>query len=99
MLKLGYLDTVGRYSSKINQEWPTQKQVDSMPDDKFIKLARIRYRFSDNALSGIQLLFTNGIESPIFDTEVDEQKSMKYVEIEVLERVAEVYYYVFEDCI
>ena len=53
LLKLGYMDTVGRYSSKINQEWPSQKQVDSLPDDKFIKLARIRYKFNDGALSGI----------------------------------------------
>ena len=97
MLKLGYLDTVGRYSSKINHEWPSQQQVDNLPDEKFIKLARIRYRFSEDALSAIQLLFTNGIESPVFDTEVSEEKPMQFVEVEVLERVAEVYYYVLED--
>ena len=95
--KLFYLDTVGFYSLKINGEWPTEDELSYLPHYKWIKLRRIKYKFHEDALCSIQLNFTYGVTTPVFDTEIAETIPLKEKIVEIYDRIVEVHLYVTED--
>ena len=77
-------------------EWPTPEQLEGFPHDGYI-LQSIRFKQIDNfkELSGIQLKFLNGVESPLFEASntsadgtlrsisIDVNAQIRYVSIRV----------------
>lgn len=65
-----------------NKEWPTMEIVEQWPLDKKIKLHKIAYKHTHNhySLTGIKLVFTNGIESPDIQCGHGPQEAWKYTE-------------------
>ena len=52
-----------------NFRWPTVEDIKNMGLTEPLKLKEIRTRGAQkDSLSAIQLVFTNGVESPLFDT-------------------------------
>ena len=61
-----------------------------LPKQQRIKLASINYKSIGGVLSGIQLVFTNGIWSPMFGTKEVFNKQHKSVKIDISRRVEQV---------
>ena len=66
---------LGNFGHKVakgefNFRWPTVEDIKKMGLTEPLKLKTIRTRGAQkDSLSAIQLVFTNGVESPLFDTQ------------------------------
>ena len=68
MKRLDNFGTKELKDSEIDFIWPTEKDLQKMKLP--LKLKEIRTRgVTNSCLTGIQLVFHNGIESPVFDTQ------------------------------
>ena len=66
MPELTKMQVFGANIEKSNLEFPTQEDLQRIVQlDKSVKLQSIHWRNND-VLKGIQLKFTNGIETPVF---------------------------------
>lgn len=77
----------GHKGSPWDSIYPTKEQMRELPVDKRIKLRAIRYKCVSNpdvnsTLSGIELLFTNGVGTPMFDTEKSTGDGVKTVQVD-----------------
>ena len=72
--QLERLDSFGDQSLSIEHEWPTKDQLRQiLREGKRPKLCRILYKNS-GSLTGFQLEFTDGLKSPMFETERAKKK-------------------------
>jgi len=78
---------VGATKMKTNFEWPSQTEVVELIRDTKPKLASIKFK-QGSALKGIQLGFSPGTESPLFETERGSGLlDLQTVDIEQLKKV------------
>ena len=49
-------------------EWPTIEDLMKMTKDKPIKLVSFKYKKSSNYIFGIQVILSNGVNSPLFES-------------------------------
>ena len=78
-----------------NNVYPTVDQIKKYPRDRLIKLKTIRYKqYYFGELSGIQFEFTNGIKSPMFETERAKRKDplieLKTINIDTSKVIAKI---------
>ena len=82
-----------------NEDWnniyPTKEQIEKHPRDRLIKLKTIRYKeYYFGELSGIQFEFTNGIKTPMFETERAKRKDplieLKTIEIDTSKTIGRI---------
>ena len=59
------MNLLGDAEAEVNFQWPTLAEMKQFPINKRIKLNKIIFKQKPQ-LKGIQLQFTNGIESPLF---------------------------------
>ena len=99
-LKLTKMESFGDSSLPIQNEWPTQDELQLLPLDKRIKLNYIAYKHHENrdVLSGLQLEFTKEVKSTLFETK-HAQKSdiLKYEKVNVSKKLAQISMYVVND--
>lgn len=60
--------------------YPSENYLKSMPRYRSLKLRAIRYKvrkFDNSSLSGIQFQFTDGFQTPFFETHDDQFKAGK----------------------
>ena len=64
----------GNVKCETNEGYPTQKELEALPADREIRLNTICYkqRYNKAELCGIQLKFTDGTSTPIFEAEGEE---------------------------
>jgi len=88
---------------EITDQFPTEKDLVSMPIDKKIKLCMISYRAASatnkvGSIASIQLHFTNGVVSKMFQgskkdkkqSKDDELEKIKHVRVDYTKRIAAV---------
>ena len=66
------LHAFGDKKQPVHIEFPTQKDLQEFPLDRQIKLRGIAWK-NNTSLSGLQLLFTNGVKSPMFQKDAVSQ--------------------------
>lgn len=67
------MQVFGDPNQPIDLEFPTEADCDTLPLDKKIKLETLVWKNYDN-LMAMQLKFTNGVESPIFQKDAVEKE-------------------------
>ena len=68
---LSKMESFGDSTLPIEKEWPTRDYLRQIPIDKRVKLNRIGFKKygNDNALTGLQLEFTNGVKTDMLETD------------------------------
>ena len=64
-------------------ESPTFDELKRWPLDRQIKLCQIGIKRNGMNLSGIQLMFTNGVESPLFESDTSRDREMNTIDIDI----------------
>ena len=77
-----------------DSEWPQEKDISQFPSYKKIKLSALKYKHINNAdeLCGLQLVFTNGMSSDLYETsEAKERESdLKTIQIDTSKEIRQV---------
>ena len=84
-------------------EWPTEEQLESLPLDKRVKLRRISFKQdatgsskNGDPLGGIQLGFTGGVTSPLFQAKFMDSQKLQHVPVDLSKhKIARVSMYVY----
>ena len=90
------LEAFGDKTLPIQYEWPTKEIMMYLPLSKKIKLNQFAYKIKDdsnNGLSGIQLRFTNGVTSRLFESphgRKDKLRKGKHTRFDVSEEIRKV---------
>ena len=71
-------------------ESPTVDQLKLYPLKKEIKLCQIGFKTNGMNLSGIQLMFTNGVETPLFEAANAVNKELQTFDIDITKRIKKI---------
>ena len=87
------MNLIGNQDVMPDFQWPTLAEMKKFPINKRIKLNKIVFK-QKPSLKGIQLKFTNGIESPLFETSTGSKLPEQETSIDISSRIARVGVYV-----
>lgn len=92
-MKLERMKLIGNQYLEPNFQWPSLAELSKFPTNKRISLNKLVFK-QGPALKGIQLCFTNDVESEMFETEKGRELKIKEQDVDISKRIARIGLYV-----